>query len=218
MPLRKPIPENAVLHVFNKSIANYNIFNTDADHQRYLWMMQYFSLPNQMESFSNFLRDNSHKMSEKIAALVTDNPPEVKIIAYCLMPTHFHLVTQQKNQRAISDFMLKLQNGYTQYFNDKHNRKGPLWEGRFKHVECESDEQLIHLTRYVHLNPVTAYLVEKPDEWRASSYQEYLGNSETKICHFRSVLQIDLRTYEKFVLDRVHDQRMLATIKKQLLD
>ena len=70
--------------------------------------------------------------------------------------------------------MRRLLNSYTRYFNEKIKRKGPLWEGRFKKVLVNSDEQLLHLTRYVHLNPVSAGIVEKPEDWPCSSYREYI--------------------------------------------
>jgi putative transposase len=78
------------------------------------------------------------------------------------MPTHIHLVLRQLKDGGISKFMSNILNSYSRYFNIKHNRKGPLWEGRFRKVLVGSDEQLLHLTRYVHLNPVTACLVDKP--------------------------------------------------------
>ena len=90
------------------------------------------------------------------------------------MPTHIHFVIEQKEKNAISFFMRKLLNSYAKYFNFKNHRKGPLWESRFKHVACETDEQLLHLTRYVHLNPVYHGFVEHPIEWKHSSFGDYV--------------------------------------------
>jgi putative transposase len=116
--------------------------------------------------------------------------------------------------------MNRVLNGYTRYFNAKHHRKGPLWTGRFKRVLVETDERLIHLTRYIHLNPVTAYLVDKPELWQFSSYREYLIREpmKEKVCEFKHLLEISPNEYKKFVDDQISYQRELAAIKDLILD
>jgi len=116
--------------------------------------------------------------------------------------------------------MNNILNSYTRYFNIRHNRKGPLWEGPYKKLAVETDEQLLHLTRYVHLNPVTSYLVNKPDEWLYSSYKEYLGtdNLSQKICNFGNLLDIRPNSYSEFVEDRISYQRELAKIKSLAIE
>ena len=81
----------------------------------------------------------------------------VEIIAYCFMPTHIHLILRQLKKDGISIFMGKILNSYTRYFNLKNKRKGPLWESKFKNVEVVTDEQLLHLTRYIHLNNIPLF-------------------------------------------------------------
>jgi putative transposase len=136
------------------------------------------------------------------------------------MPTHVHFVLKQLSENGISIFIGNLLNSYTRYFNTKHKRKGPLWEGRFKSVLVREQGQLLHLTRYVHLNPVTAGLVDKPEEWAASSYREYIGivSGKNRICDFKGVLDIDRRRYAKFVEDRIAYQRQLAWMRKLILE
>ena len=144
----------------------------------------------------------------------------VEIIAYCLMPTHIHLILRQLKKDGISIFMSKVLNSYTRYFNLKNKRKGPLWESRFKNIEVVNDEQLIHLTRYIHLNPVTANLVEDPQDWRFSSYKEYLGEKqlEDNICNYSKLLDIFPQDYKKFVSSRKEYQRELAGLKELFLE
>jgi putative transposase len=102
------------------------------------------------------------------------------------MPTHFHAILKQLSSDGISIMMRKILDSYSRYFNIKNKRKGPLWESRFNRIVLKSDDELLHLTRYIHLNPVTAYLVEKPEDWPFSSYNEYIGNikKEEGICNF----------------------------------
>jgi putative transposase len=136
------------------------------------------------------------------------------------MPTHLHLVLQQLKKDGISKLMNLVLNSYSSYFNKKHNRKGPLWESRFKVVAVQADEQLLHLTRYIHLNPVTALLVNSPEEWKYSSYGEYLSLTEKdqRICDFNGCLEINPLEYQRFVCNRIAYQRELAKVKSLLID
>ena len=116
--------------------------------------------------------------------------------------------------------MSNVLNSYTRFFNTKYDRKGPLWVGRFKNIPIESDEQLLHLTRYVHLNPVTAKLVNQAEEWKHSSYREYIQkpNKPQTICHYSDVLDIKQTEYQDFVHDHASYQRELAAIKNLAIE
>jgi len=218
MPIRKHLPENSVFHIFSKSIAGYKIFTDEKDFDRFLLMMQFFAIDKTPISFSNLMRSSNSAIQQKIKWWLEQNPSKISLIAYCLMPTHIHLAVYQKEAGALSKFMKKLLSSYTHYFNLKHHRKGPLWESRFKHVQCESDEQLLHLTRYIHLNPVTAYLIEKPEDWHASSYMEYVHPENKGFCQFETLIGVSGANYKSFIENRIEDQRTLACLKKIVLD
>ena len=94
----------------------------------------------------------------------------VKVVAYCIMPTHFHMILKQILPDGITNYLGRLLNGYSRYFNVKHHRTGPLWAGRFKNCLIFSNDHLLHLTRYIHLNPTLAGMVKDPVEWKFSSY------------------------------------------------
>jgi len=209
MPIRKEaLSVGQVYHVFSRSIAGYRIFTGDRDCQRMLMILRYYR---QMEAgikFSRFL-----KYQDKCKQRNDDRL--VDIIAYCLMPTHIHLILRQLKEDGISTYMRKVLNSYARYFNTKYDRKGPLYEGRFRNVPIESNEQLYHLTRYVHLNPVTAHLAEMPEQWQASSYSEFIldcDNDET-LCTYGDLLDIDKEAYREFVMSRRDYQRELEKIK-----
>lgn len=208
-----------IYHVFNKSIAGFKIFNNDSEFSRMTGTIRHYQREKPPVKFSQFIklsRVKENQLGETIP--LSEKEKLVEIIAYCLMPTHLHLILKQLKENGVSIFMSNILNSYTRYFNTKINRKGPLWEGRFKNVLVETDEQLLHLTRYIHLNPVTAYLVNKPEEWPASSYQEYLFKVNNKICKYNNILDIEPTSYRKFVQDLASYQRELATIKELLLE
>jgi len=214
-----------IYHVFNKSIAGFVIFNSKADFLRIMGMLKYYQIENPPDKFSRFCMLEGVKndnLFHYIDVISKDKKRLVQIVSYCIMPTHLHLVLKQLKKHGISIFMGNILNSYSRYFNTKYKRKGPLWEGRFKNVLVSSDEQLLHLTRYIHLNPVTAYLADKPLDWVYSSYREYLSlnkkDNSGNMCDYNSFLSIKPKDYKKFVEDRISYQRDLAKIKDIILD
>ncbi len=211
-----------VYHVINKSIAGFKIFNDDSEFSRMVEVIRYYQREKPEIKFSEFIESIGFQPNSSQAANYNSDNKEklVEIIAYCIMPTHLHLILKQLKENGISVFMSNVLNSYTRYFNIRHKRKGPLWEGRFKSILVETDEQLLHLTRYLHLNPVTAYLIDTPESWAMSSYREYLlrVNERNKFCRYDGILDIEPIAYKKFVEDRVSYQRELASIKSLLLE
>lgn len=136
------------------------------------------------------------------------------------MPTHFHLILKQLKENGISRFVNLILKSYSKYFNEMHKRKGPLWEGRFKNVLVKSDEQLLHLTRYIHLNPVSACSVNNPEDWKFSSFREYIDllEKDRRICEFTNYINMEKSMYEKFVKDRIDYQKKLEMIKHLILE
>ena len=132
-----------------------------------------------------------------------------------MMPTHFHFILKEIKKGGIKNFVRLTTNSYSKYFNIKYRRKGPLWEGPFKNVAIENDSQLLHLTRYIHLNPVTAKLVNKAVDWEYSSYREYIGltSENERLCNFSEYIDINIPEYKKFVSKQIEYQRELALIK-----
>lgn len=213
---KDPLETGEIYHVFSKSIAGFVIFNNNREFERMMGTILYYQNRDLPISFSKFTRFND---LAKIIEQFNKSEKSVQIIAYCIMPTHFHFVLKQLEDDGISVFMRKVLDSYTRYFNIKHNRKGPLWEGKFKSVLAEKDEQLLHLTRYVHLNPTTSNLCDKPEQWQFSSYNEYLAtNNEISFCKYDGILEIDPKSYEKFVEDRINYQKELKRIKDLIME
>jgi putative transposase len=146
----------------------------------------------------------------------------VKVYAYCLMPNHVHLLVEVSTE-PLWKFMQGLQQGYTQYFNLRHKKVGHLFQGRYHAIICDKDEYLLTLVRYIHLNPVRAKMVRKPEEYGYSGHGEYCGRKGAKIVESSKVLKMlgGSKGYRRFVLDgmgeghkeeyyEVEDQRFLG--------
>ncbi len=215
MPYRKDmLAQGEVYHVFTKSIAGFKIFNAKSDYERMTKTMLFYSVAKPPFKLSFFI---SRFKDLAINDFINQQTQErcVQIIAYCFMPTHIHLVLRQLTDLGISKYMNLILKSYAKYFNLKHKRKGPLWEGRFKSVLVENNEQLLHLTRYVHLNPFSAGIITAPDEWFFSSYRQYIGIVDTKerFCKYTDVIEMSENKYKKFVEEQADYQRTIECIK-----
>jgi putative transposase len=217
--MEKKILENdTVYHVFSRSIFKFEIFRDECDFERMKSLLWFYKREKPVIRYSFFLelknKDEFYKQN------IIDNDELVEIIAYCIMPTHVHLVLKQLKDKGISIFLSNALNSYTRYFNCKIKRKGPLWESRFKSVKVDTDEQLMHLTRYLHLNPVTARLIDDPAQWKYSSYSEFLGgdSADVVICNYNNSMEIKPNEYKEFVTSQIDYQRELAMIKEKFLD
>lgn len=101
------------------------------------------------------------------------------IHAYCLMNNHYHILLETPLGN-LSQIMRHINGAYTTYINVKRKRAGHLFQGRYKAILVEADEYAKELSRYIHLNPVRAGIVEKPEEFIWSSYNSYIGNKESQ--------------------------------------
>ncbi len=209
MPPRKVIlATGETYHIFNRSLRQIPIFTNKREFALFLMATRYYLQPNPPVKFSLYRQQPSKykiDLSKKL----------VKIIAYCLMSDHYHFILTQLEEQGIKKFIHRLATSYSHYFNIKYEQKGSVFESKFKAVRVKSEEQLIHLSRYIHLNPVTSYSVEDPAKYSYSSYKIYL-NKETSDFVDASDALVDFQTpkqYEKFVLNQKDYQRELRTIK-----
>ena len=212
MPARAvPFVNAEYYHIFNRGVAKMPIFNNFYDYKRFIKTMIYYSIEGPKPRFSVFtptttILDTSRKI--------------VDFICYCLMPNHFHFLLRQRRQGGITEFVSKLSNSYTKYLNIKNNRIGPLLQGDFKAVHIETNEQLLHVSRYIHLNPLVGYVTRDLDTYRWSSYIEYVNDIGNEICDKKIILDQfrSKKEYKHFVLDQEDYGKRLEMIKHQLLD
>lgn len=209
-------------HVFNRGVERRPIFTDRREFERAIELIRYYrfaKIPMRYSTLNKLpeaIRQSIWQRLEKEARY------EVGIIAYCLMPNHFHLLLRQVTNQGISRFIANISNGYTKFFNTRHKRVGPLLQGTFKAVRAETDEQLLHLTRYIHLNPATSFLVQTDEleQYQWSSLPEYFKNIKNGFCetsfvdfHFKSVDQ-----HRAFVYDQAAYAQELEKIKHLMFD
>lgn len=224
MPGREiALVNNEVYHTLNRGIASQPTFLSKRDYQRAIDTIFYYQHSDLPRKYAKFLTLAVKERTELLQRLRAKKKFLVEVICYCLMPNHFHLLLKQLEDNGISKFMSNFTNSYTRYFNTKQERNGPLFQGKFKSVRMETEEQLLHVSRYIHLNPYTGYLVKTFEEleiYPYSSFPEYIEKSQNSLCNTSIILSNfqSASAYKQFVLDNADYQRKLANIKHLLLE
>lgn len=207
MPSRKiPFVNGEYYHIYNRGVAKLPITSDSHDFKRFVKSMQYYQFAGPKPRYSFF--DPKKMNIENLKNIVT-------ILCFCIMPNHFHFLLKQEADGGITEFVSKLSNSYTKYFNMRSERVGPLFQGEFKAVRIESDEQFIHLSRYIHLNPVTSYLVTNILDYFWSSYSDYVSIRRFNFVNTTEIMKLfkTKKEYEKFVLDQEEYAITLDQIK-----
>ncbi len=99
----------------------------------------------------------------------------ITVTAYCLMPNHYHLLIRPSSDDGLQWLMKGLAGSYVQAVNLEQGRQGPLFQGRYRAIWVDDESYLIHLARYIHLNPVEAGWVSSPEKWNYSNYRDVIG-------------------------------------------
>lgn len=221
MPRKVPLLNGEIYHIFNRGVEKRTTFVTSRDYERSIQTMDYYLIQNPPIRFSYFLRISKEAQSFVVEKLQLLNKL-VDILAFCLMPNHFHFLLRQRCDGGISKFVANFTNSYTKYFNTKNNRVGPLFQGTFKAVQIKDDQQLMHVSRYIHLNPVSSFVIEpnKLENYAWSSYLDYIQQREAEMIDTITVLSLfkEKETYRDFVLDQIDYTRSLEEIKHLTLE
>lgn len=200
-----PLVTNHIYHVFNRGVNKNEIFFSEKDYKRFTLAARHYIAKNSKFSYD---KPNSDPVSAA-------SKSKVEILAYCLMPNHFHFLIKQLDDNGITSYMRRFMNSYVHYVNIKYKRVGPLFQGRFKGVLIESDQQLLHVSRYIHLNPLVSDLVASLDDYLWSSYFTYTQNREDGLCNPDLILSSfkTKKDYKQFVLDQKDYARSLEKLK-----
>ncbi|MFN4212423.1 MAG: transposase [Microgenomates group bacterium] len=221
MPYRQIIfANNEIYHIYNKSVNNEEIFRRKDCLKRALALMDFYRFPAKI-SYSHFLRLN-YDLRLNLKKQIEFQGPLVNILAFSFMPNHYHMELQQLEEDGISRFISIWQNSFAKFFNKKNERNGPLFLEMFKAKRVETREELIHISRYIHLNPVSSFLIDVKELafYPFTSFPAYLGTIKYSfvktniiLSEFRSV-----EHYKKFVYDQADYQRTLEKIKNKVYD
>lgn len=197
--LIKQYADDSYYHIYNRGVNKQPIFKDDQDYR----------------VFTNLLKRYLGSQTEKAQNRV--NHPnyfyDIELLAYCLMTNHFHLFIYQTKGDSITKFMRSLTTAYSMYFNKKYKRIGPVFQQRYRAVRITKDSQLLHISRYIHLNPADY----KNYKW--SSYDCYVNNVYPEGEWLRPLKITSLfDDYKKFVDDYKDYHDELEQLKSELAD
>lgn len=216
MPITQPYFANDnYYHVYNRGVAKQVIFHEDRDFHRFLDTIAFYLETQPKAKFST-----SNWDYVKVVRTIPPEKPLVEIISFCLMPNHFHLLMKQVEEGGVSNFLRRSLNSYTHYYNTKRTRVGPLFQGTFRTTLIKNNEQLLHVSRYIHLNPFVSKLVGDSTMYPWSSYPLYLTSTKNRLCAPDIILGLagSEESYKQFVEDYAEYARSLADLKDLLID
>jgi putative transposase len=192
-------------HLYNRGADKRNIFRDKKDYDHFLSLFEKYLTPPPKNSF--LIKNTSLHQ-------------EIDLICYTLMPNHYHFLVKQHTDKAITKLVRKICTSYSMYFNKKYKRSGTLFEGRFQAVIVETDEQLLHLSRYIHLNSHLAGIFTVKS-YPYSSYHFFIGKEKPLWLKPEAVLNYFSKTkkgqtYEDFVLKYLNKE--VSFDKKLILE
>ncbi len=128
---------------------------------------------------------------------------DLTVIAYCLMPNHYHFLLRQNSEDPAGLLPQRIFNSYTKAYNKRYNHSGTIFERRYQAVHVEQDGYLKHLCRYIHFNPVKDGIVKRVEDWPYSNYPEWVGirNGTLFDPDFSSAYFGQSEDYKEFVLN-----------------
>lgn len=215
MPAKNIIKEFApesYYHIYNRGVAKQKIFLDNQDYKVFLSYLKLYLIESNLQGRT--LKVPPTRKLKNYCNLA-------RLLAYCLLPNHFHLFIWQKEKNTITNFMRSMGTKYSMYFNKKYHRVGPIFQGRYKAVMIKTETQFIYLSKYIHRNPLSLPTRTDLEGYKYSSYQIYLGKftqnwvDKSDILVYFSKKKI-AQSYRQFVEEI--DERDLILIKDQMLD
>lgn len=219
----KEFVENSYYHIYNRGVEKRQIFMDEKDYVVFLSYLKDYLLPkndlNLREELININSSPEQKAYAMKMLKMNNFSNTIQLLAYCLMPNHFHLLIKQSLPTSIDSLMNSLCTRYSMYFNRRHKRVGHLFQGTYKAVLVRSEAQLLHLSRYIHKNP---FLKGVPlQSYTYSSYGDYLGKKNTQWIKPLDIMNYftnsEHNSYENFVEDN-NDSNSMDFVKELILD
>ncbi|OGK21465.1 hypothetical protein A3C23_05020 [Candidatus Roizmanbacteria bacterium RIFCSPHIGHO2_02_FULL_37_13b] len=208
-----------IYHIFNKTIDKKKVFTIDKYAERFLELLRYYRSRKSIISYSRFKKNPSVLAFHTQDSLNDKRYFRIEILGFCLMSNHFHLLLKQNSDNGVQDFVRLVLNGFTRYVNLNEKRRGPFLLPRFESRSILTDEVLMHISRYIHLNPFSAGIVKNIDQlknYRWSSYSSYLQEKKDDLIERDIVLKlfnVNPRKYQEFVENHADYQKSLEYIK-----
>ncbi len=200
-------------HIFNRGAYKNRVFLNKSDYEIFISILAYYLIYPKTKNFAYQKKVNEFQVTN------LEKKQTVHLVAYCLMPNHFHLLLKQlpnaTKKTNISNLMRRLMITYAMYFQNKYDHAGAIFQGRYKNVIVDIDEQLVYLSKYIHLNPQK--ITQKLEKYMFSSFPAYINTvRQPDWLHPEYVLKLQ-KGYKKFVEAPIEDKET-RVIEKLILE
>lgn len=211
---------NEFYHVFNKSIANQLIFDNFNNLKKIIRIVNYYRYKQKIKLSKFYLLPN--RIQNEYLEEAHEDLPLVEIYFFAFMPNHYHFLLRQLQDKGTSRFISDIQNSFAKNFNLANERNGSLFQTGFKSRRIAFEEDFLHISRYIHLNPVTSNIIKFNElidypytslNWYSNSKLNKFINTEYLLNHFQN-----LNNYVKFLKNQVEYQQKLKRIKDLLIE
>ena len=216
-----------IYHVYNRGVEKRSLFVNNQDYLRFVDDLIIFNDIKPVINPKRRIRDI--KNGDHKRKLLVD------ILAFCLMPNHYHLLLRQRVENGVTEFMRKLGAGYANYFNLKHQRVGSLFQGKFKSVLIDDESQFMYIPFYIHLNPMDLIVkgwrdrgvgdskkaIDFLNNYKWSSHSDYTGKSDFSLVLQRDFLNEyfgEIPEYIKAFNDFINDFNFSAVDNSLILE
>jgi len=194
-------------HIYNRGNREERIFTDESDFNFFILKLN-----------QNLFLSNYKKIRFRTPPLSEDS---FSLISYCLMPNHFHFLIKQNRETPTSKLILRVCTSFSKYINKKYGRVGHLFQDQFKQVLIEDDSYLLWLSAYIHQNPKIAGLVDRAENYKWSSYPDFLGLERNLIeCDKKIILNQfkENNNYHDFVDSSYEIIKKRKDLERLLLD
>lgn len=199
----KTYVKDSYYHIYNRGVAKRKIFKSPQDYSIFLSYIKESLTKPKSKRITRYVQGRTLYVLDRMPK---NFEKEIALLSYCLMPNHFHFLIHQQTEDSMKNFMRSICTRYVAYFNKKYHRVGPLFQGRYKARLVTDDGYLLHLSRYIHLNPSDNF---KDLSKAYSSYQDYIEirkaswvktNKILKFFNNNTILEIKkFNSYKSFV-------------------
>jgi len=202
-----------VYHIYTRGVEQRDIFRNNTDRGRFIELLVHCLPKERIVSYSLAKKFNHEiRLSKEGRGLID-------LIAYCLMSNHFHLLVKENVEGGTSRYMHRLLTAYARYINISEQRSGSLFVNPFQAVLVDGDEQLLQVSRYIHLNPFKAKMITQPFDYNWSSLREHVGDTSKLTCHVSLLTSLlNPADYREFIIDQADYLQTLNEASHLLLD
>jgi len=182
----KNFTKGHIYHLYNRGNNKEIVFRDEQDYRTFLFRLG-LVLEIKRENLNKCEITESPKSRIRIKGLKSDS---FKLHAFCLMPNHIHILIEQCGDESISILLLKVFTSFSRYINSKYKRVGHVFQDRFKSVKIETNPQLMLVSSYIHMNPVKDSIVNNPEEYKWSSYNDFITDRKNSIIYKQFLIEV----------------------------